>query len=36
LAGLRWSDIDLGAGTITVQRARVTDGRTVQEGDTKT
>jgi integrase len=36
LAGLRWSDIDLGAGTITVQRARVTDGRTAQEGDTKT
>lgn len=36
LAALRWSDIDLSAATITVQRARTTDGRTVHEGTTKT
>lgn len=36
LAALRWSDINLNAATITVQRARTTDGLTVLEGGTKT
>jgi integrase len=37
IAGLRWSDIDLGAGTITVARNRVQAGAgNVVEGDPKT
>lgn len=37
LAGLRWSDVDLGAGTLTVVRGRVQAGAgNVVEGDPKT
>jgi integrase len=37
IAGLRWSDVDLGAGTITVMRNRVQAGAgNVVEGDPKT
>ena len=37
IAGLRWSDVDLGAGTITVARNRVQAGAgNVVENDPKT
>ncbi|GAB4679601.1 site-specific integrase [Mycobacterium avium subsp. hominissuis] len=36
LAALRWSDIDLMNGTVTISRNRTTDGNQVYEGDTKT
>jgi integrase len=36
VAGLKWRDIDLDAGTITVQRARVTVGSEVRESRPKT
>ncbi|WOF19437.1 site-specific integrase [Mycobacterium avium] len=36
LAALRWSDIDLTTGTLTISRNRTTDGSQVYEGDTKT
>lgn len=36
LAALRWTDIDLTTGTLTIARNRTTDGRQVYEGDTKT
>ncbi len=34
--GLRWSDVDLNAGTVSVQRNLTTVGREVVEGDPKT
>lgn len=35
--GLRWSDIDFTAGTVTIQRGRVAiDGKNTEVGDTKT
>lgn len=36
VVGLRWSDVDMSRGTITVRNNRTTDGTTITEGEPKT